>query len=45
MYAFHNNSGTPALFCSDQISVVINFGNHHMCSENHCSVLHTQGLK
>jgi len=29
----------------DESLAIINFGNHHVCSENQCSLLHTQGLK
>ena len=29
----------------DESLTIINFGNHHVCSENNCSLLHTQGLK
>lgn len=29
----------------DESLAIINFGNCHVCSENHCSLLHTQGLK
>jgi hypothetical protein len=29
----------------DESLAIIHFGKHHVCSENHCSMLHTQGLK